>query len=133
MTTPTDLREWAQGFRVRNPEPQRATPPEEQGRRLATLRRPKDRSEIRITWSEYQGSPFLNIRVWAEGHDGQLWPQKERGFSIRLRELPDVAEAIAEAMALADEHTANRPRAGESRRELAPVPGADFDEFGEQP
>jgi hypothetical protein len=132
MATGTELREWAQGVRARNPEPRRATPPEEQGRRLTTLRRPKDRLEIRITWSEYQGSPYLNIGVWAEGSDGQLWPQKEHGFSIRLRELPDVAEAIAEALTLADKHMANRPRAGESRRESVPASGAEFDELGER-
>jgi hypothetical protein len=132
MTTPTDLRAWAQGFRNRNPEPSRATPPEEQGRRLATLRRPKDKLEIRITWCEYEGNPYLNIRVWAESSDGRLWPQKERGFSIRLRELPDVAEAIAEAMTLADQHLASRPGAGEHRREPAPTPDNLFDEFGEE-
>ena len=130
MTTATDLREGAQGFRARNLEPRRSTPPEEQGRRLATLKRPKDRAEIRLTWCEYEGHPYLNIRVWAEDHDGQLWPQKERGFSIRLRELPDVAEAIAEALALADQHLANRPRSGGGRRESVPAPGTDFDEFG---
>jgi hypothetical protein len=131
MATANDLRERTRGFRSRNPEPGRATPPEEQGKRLATLKRPKDRAEIRITWSEYQGRPYLNVRVWAEGHDGQLWPQKERGFSIRLHELLDVADAIAEAMALADEHMANRPGAGQGRRERAAAPRPDFDEFGE--
>jgi hypothetical protein len=130
MMTPTELRRSAQGFRSRHPARDRASPPEEQGRRLVTLKRPKDRAEIRLTWSEYEGSPYLNIRVWAEGHDGQLWPQKERGFSIRLRELPDVAEAIAEAMTLADQHMANRPRVGEGRRGSVPMTGADFDEFG---
>jgi hypothetical protein len=129
--TAAELREWAEGFRSRNPEPGRASPPEEEGRRLATLRRPKDRAEIRITWAEYQGNPYLAIRVWAEGHDGRLWPQKERGFSIRLRELPVVADAIAEALALADEHLTNRPQPAESPRESPPAPRAEFDEFAE--
>jgi hypothetical protein len=133
MTTATDLRQQAASFRDRHPEPRRASPPIEQGRRLATLERPKDNAEIRITWSEYEGSPYLSIRVWAQGHDGRLWPQKERGFSVRLRELPAVADAIAEALALADEHLANRPRAGADRRGPAPTPHAHFDEFGGAP
>jgi hypothetical protein len=129
MTTASQLRERANGFRARNPEPGRASPPEEQGRRLATLRRPKDHAEIRLTWCEYEGHPYLNIRVWAEGHDGQFWPQKERGFSIRLRELPELADAVAEAMALADGHLAGRPQPREGRRDGVPA-SDEFDEFG---
>jgi hypothetical protein len=131
MVTPVDLHERAQGFRNRHPQPSRATPPEEQGRRLATLERPKDREEIRINWCEYEGNPYLNIRVWAEGHDGRFWPQRERGFSIRVRELPDVAEAIAEAMTLAEGHLADRPGVAGGRRESVQAPRDDFDEFEE--
>jgi hypothetical protein len=110
----TDLRTWAQSLRGHLPPTRQANPPDEQGERLATLERPQDDSEIRICWCEYQGSPYLGVRVWSRGHDGKMWPQKDKGFSVRLRELPDVAEAITRAMELADRHlagaTARNPR-----------------------
>jgi hypothetical protein len=144
-----DLRHRAQSLRQRLPERRQASPPPEQGRRLATIPRPKDDEELRISWCEYEGHPYLGVRFWRRGDDGQFWPDKARGFSIRLRELPDVAEAIAEALELADQHQAQRARqeprpaaphgraeengvrgrgdaSGADRR---PGPG-EFDEFG---
>lgn len=108
----TDLRSRAQSLRQRFPERRQATPPPEQGRRLATIQRPKDDAEIRLSWCEYEGHPYLSIRVWTRGKDGQWWPDKHRGFSVRLRELPTVAEAVAEALELADQHLdqAGRPQ-----------------------
>jgi hypothetical protein len=136
-----DLRQRADHLGGRLPERRAATPPPEQGRRLATLPRPKEDAEIRITWAEYEGNPFVGVRVWRKGDDGQLWPDKHRGFSIRLRELPDVAAAIAEALDLAEEHlsrpqsTRDRPAARPSISPDAPkypgpTPGrGGFDEF----
>ena len=106
----SDLRSRAESFRGRLPERRHASPPPEQGKRLATIPRPKDDEEIRISWCEYEGHPYLGIRFWKRGDDGQFWPDKHRGFSIRLRELPDVAEAIGEALELADEHVARGGR-----------------------
>lgn len=123
----TDLRSKAQSFRQRLPDRRGAQPPPEQGRRLVTLPRPKDDAEIRLNWCEYEGNPYLGIRVWTKGADGQYWPDKHRGFSVRLRELPDVAEAIAEALELADEHLARQPM-----RTAAPRERGGFDEFGGQ-
>jgi hypothetical protein len=39
---------------------------------------------------------------------GAWWPDKNRGFSIRLRKLPDVAEALSQALDLAEEHQRQR-------------------------
>jgi hypothetical protein len=50
------------------------------------------------------------VRFWKRGDDGHFWPDKHRGFSIRLRELPDFAEAISEALELADAHVAQGGR-----------------------
>jgi hypothetical protein len=135
MTTAAELRQQARDFRARNPDPPRASPPQEQGRRLATFERSDDNAEIRLAWTDYQGSPYLSIRVWARGQDGRMWPQKGRGFSVRVRELPILADAVAEALTLADQHMANRPRAGgdPAARGPAPTPRAQFDEFGGPP
>lgn len=134
MHAATDLRQRAQSFRSRLPERRTATPPPEQGRRLAMIPRPKDDEEIRISWAEYEGHPYLAIRFWRKGDDGQFWPDKHRGFSVRLRELPDVAEAIGEALELADRHLAERSRQPARSAPARPQPGAadrrpDFDEF----
>jgi hypothetical protein len=119
----SDLRQRAASFRGRLPEHRRATPPPEQGRRLLEIPRPKDDEEIRISWAEYEGHPYPAIRFWCKGDDGQFWPDEHRGFGVRLREIPDVAEAIAEALELADRHLAERPR--QPARRDAPRPAAD--------
>lgn len=108
MTAAESLRNQAQRLRGALPSRRQATPPAEQGQRLTTIPRPKDDAEIRLNWCEYDGHPYLSIRVWVKDDDGQFWPDKHRGFSIRLRELSDVADAIAQAMTLANDHLENR-------------------------
>jgi hypothetical protein len=140
----SDLRDRARSLRQHLPERRQSSPPPEHGRRLATIPRPKDDEEIRINWCEYEGHPYLSIRFWCRADDGQFWPDKHRGFSIRIRELPDVAAAIAEAVDLAEEHLGSRPQqqpqrqVGADRRHWNPstLPGAEasgpgFDEFAE--
>ena len=73
------------------------TAPIEQGERLATASR-GDSEELRFSWSEYNGRPFLNIRLWNRDVSGQWWPTKDKGIAIRRHELPDLAEAVAGAM-----------------------------------
>ena len=46
---------------------------------------------------------------------GGWWPDK-RGIAIRVRELPDLAEALAAALDLAAEHQAPRPTSSGPRR-----------------
>jgi hypothetical protein len=139
-TSNSDLRDRARQLRDRLPDRRQSKPPPETGRRLATLSRPRDDDEIRITWSEFEGNPYVGVRFWRRGDDGQFWPDKHRGFSIRLHELADVAEAIAAAIDLAEEHLASRPQqrpqrpAGDGRRSWRPpsLPGMStepFDEF----
>jgi hypothetical protein len=136
----SDLRDRARQLRDRLPERRQAKPPPETGRRLATLSRPRDDDEIRITRSEFEGNPYVGVRFWRRDDSGQFWPDKHRGFSIRLHELADVAEAIAAAIDLAEEHLGSRSRrrperqAGDGRRPSCPpsLPGMSaepFDEF----
>jgi hypothetical protein len=121
MPPATDLRQKATSLRGRLPERRQSQPPQENGRRLASIRRGPD-EELRVHWSEYQRRPFLSLRIWTRDPQGGWWPDGKRGVAIRIRELADLAEAIAEALELADEHVARQPRQparGEAPRDRA--------------
>jgi hypothetical protein len=123
------------------PSPADSHPPEDTGRRLATCPRGKD-EELRISWCEYEGNPYLNLRIWkCDRYHRGWWPDR-RGIAIRVRELPDLAEALAAALDLAAEHQASRPSGPEPRprrdRPVSPGPspparagGGEFSEFSE--
>jgi hypothetical protein len=102
-------------------------PPEETGLRIATLHRGRD-EELRINWSEYEGSPYLSLRIWSRDYRGRFWPDRRRGCSIRIRELGQVAEAIGTARAYAAsigvgcDATAPRPAAGGPARRRSAAP-----------
>jgi hypothetical protein len=142
MSTASDLRDHAERFRQALPPRRSATPPAENGPRLGTIQRSAD-EEIRVNWSEYEGKPFVSIRMWKRGDDGQHWPDGKRGIAIRIRELPDLAAAIAAALDEAEatnrqwrEHQANRPPSPMPGRRVEPAtsPAASslpFDEFSE--
>src|ERR1041385_2693657 len=107
---------------------QAAEAPGENGQRLATLDRSgKDaREELRVTLAEYNGHPYVSMRVWALSNDGQWWPVKSKGCSVRISECGDVAAALKRAEQLAHEHagtsegygqpSAPRPHSGHARR-----------------
>ncbi len=101
------LRQGAGGLRQVLPERRPATPPEDTARRLVTLSRTtKDgqAEELRLSWSEYEGRPYVSVRWWTQDANGSWWPEKARGFTIRVRELPEFADGIAQALELAEEH-----------------------------
>lgn len=81
--------------------------PEERGERLATLPRGES-EELRVTWDQYEGRPYLSLRLWTRGTDGQWWPDKTRGITVRRHELATFAEglevALDRAAALQTEH-----------------------------
>jgi hypothetical protein len=79
--------------------------PEERGERLATLSR-NEGVEVRITWDQYKGSPFLGLREWMPGTDG-MYPTK-KGVTVRVSELPALANALADALDRAEAHAATR-------------------------
>lgn len=81
-------------------EPKAQAKPE--GRRLVTIQRGQD-GELRLTWDEYEGRPFLSLRLWQRTEDGQAIPTK-KGLSIRLRELPELVEGLVQACEAAQAH-----------------------------
>jgi hypothetical protein len=78
------------------PRPEQPAPPQEQGERLATLPRNQG-EELRINLAEYDGRPYLALRIWARGSDGNLWPVKGKGGSIRVAEIDEVIDALNRA------------------------------------
>ena len=77
--------------------------PVENGKRLATLYR-GHAEEMRVNWAEFNGHPFLNLRVWRCGLDGIWRPDRERGCSVKVRELASLSEAVQVALELATGH-----------------------------
>lgn len=77
-------------------------PPADDGLRLACLERGED-EQLRITWAEYKGRPYVSLQVWTQDRRGRWWPDRRRSVSIRIRELTRVSKAIFEAMNIADE------------------------------
>jgi hypothetical protein len=74
--------------------------PTENGQRLATLERgPVE--QLRVTWARFKGWPFLSLRVWHCGSDGVWRPDRERGCTVKLRELDAFAQAVQVARELA--------------------------------
>src|SRR5207302_8681587 len=99
-----------------HPNPPRPSqgPPQETGERLATFQRGRTGEELRVTLAEYEGHPFISLRVWAPGSDGRLWPVKGTGGSIRLRAVPELADVLA-LVAAGDDDGPQRQQ-GKTRR-----------------
>jgi hypothetical protein len=77
--------------------PRQADPPEERGRRLATIPRGDD-VELRVSLDSYRGHPYLSLRLWGQDVlSGEWWPLKGRGLSIRVGELEQVVDALESA------------------------------------
>lgn len=70
------------------------SPSPAEGRRLATLRRGKE-GELRLTWEDSAGHPFLRLRVWART-DWGLSPTR-KALTIRMKELPELLEGLLAA------------------------------------
>jgi len=99
------LRERAAGLRQALGPPRERRAPVETGKRLATVQRDEN-TELRVVWDEYEGKPYLALRIW-ERRDGAWYPT-QKGVTVRLRELPSVADGIAAALDEAERYTAQR-------------------------
>ena len=123
--TPNDLRGRAAHLRGQLPPPPAAGgPPQDLGHRLLTLPRGQD-EELRLSLDAYEGHPFLNVRIWTRDTDGRGWWPSKRGVTLKLRELADVAEALAEALDRMAEHQALWPPGpGPGPRRDRPAPPA---------
>jgi hypothetical protein len=73
--------------------PRRPEPPADNGERVATFDRGRG-VELRVCLSEYEGYPYISLRVWERGPGGGFWPTR-KGCSVRLSEAPELAAALA--------------------------------------
>jgi hypothetical protein len=91
--------------RFGRPAPGAPQPPFETGQRLATFPRGlQAEEELRVALCHYKGFPFVTLRVWEQDDQGQWWPVRGKGLSVRARECAGIAEALAsvsELLALA--------------------------------
>jgi hypothetical protein len=138
MSNADDLRARASRYRDENPPRRQGGPPKESGTRIGTIKR-SDSEELRINWQEFEGKPFVSLRMWTRANDGTWWPDPKRGLSFRLRELGDVGEALASAMDMASEYRKSRsacgPDPGPHERSRKPYDPAHLPDRGqgEQP
>ncbi len=77
--------------------------PVENGKRLATLYRGMS-EEMRVNWAQMNGYPFLHLRLWRCGLDGVWRSDRERGCTVKVRELAAFSEAVQVALELATGH-----------------------------
>jgi hypothetical protein len=85
-----------------------AEAPAPSGETLATFPRKGPngvRQELRVVLDEYQGHPYVSVRLWQANQDGAFWPLKGKGVSIRLSEAEGVAVALQEAIDRAEQPT----------------------------
>lgn len=112
MTRPTDaLRAAADALETRQRSRRGGgEAPEERGERLATVPR-RDGAELRITWDEYKGSPYMGLREWTKDRSGgpSMFPTKT-GITVRRGELPALARAVADAIDRAVAHEEKHPK-----------------------
>ncbi len=106
------LTQKAQGLRSTLPRSGGGTPPQDSGVRLATLPRPE--GELRFTWNEYEGRFYLRFQLWSKGDDGSFWPVKGQGFTIRIKDLPDLAEGVQKALDMALKESRHQPATNHS-------------------
>ncbi len=109
------LRRGAQDLAAAQQPQQHSQPPQEQGKRLATIPRGEG-EELRVTWGEYQGHYFLSIRLWSKDRSGGgWWPVKGKGISIKPRELAAFAQGVLSALTEAKRHQPKANNGQQSR------------------
>lgn len=54
--------------------------------------------ELRLTLQEYEGHPFLNVRLWTLDPRGGWHPDKARGIALRVRELHAMRDGLDAAL-----------------------------------
>jgi len=80
----------------------RPTPPVDNGHRLLTIRRTFE-EELRISINEFRGHRFVSFRLWTCNRFGDWYPDRERGVTIRARDLQAAIAALVEAARILEE------------------------------
>jgi hypothetical protein len=104
----SELTRKANDLRRSLPPERTGTPPQMKGQLLGTL--PHREGEVRISWDIYEDHHFLSVRLWTVDDNKQYWPSKI-GFTVRLRDLPTLGEAVGKGIDLALKETEQQNRA----------------------
>ena len=111
-------------------------PPAPTGTLLATFPRPSREGqdcELRLVLDEYQGHPYLSLRVWQKDQAGAFWPTR-RGVSVRMGEAEGVAEALVQALGRVEPAPLPGPtREAPPRRRQRPEGRSQWDDRGSPP
>lgn len=91
--------------KARGPRRTSKAPPQDTGERERLATFPRDNGELRIGWNEYEGHPYLSLRIWTPDDAGTGWWPSKAGVTVKVRELEDFAQAVARALDLLDEGT----------------------------
>jgi hypothetical protein len=86
----------------REPERPRESPVE-QGKCIAAMKRlagnpGQTDKQLRVTICEFNGHPYIGLRVWFQRDDNQWFPSKQ-GCTIRVGEIDDMIAALQKARA----------------------------------
>jgi Transcriptional Coactivator p15 (PC4) len=60
------------------------------------------RERLRVSIEQFKGVYLINVRKWFEVEDGLLRPGKA-GIALNVKHLPQLAEAMIKALAVASE------------------------------
>jgi hypothetical protein len=60
------------------------------------------REKVRVSIEQFNGTWLINVRKWFEADDGAMRPGKQ-GIALSIKHLPQLAEALAKALAVASE------------------------------
>jgi hypothetical protein len=97
----------------------RPRPPAETGRRLAAMPRGEG-AEMRVVLDRYQDRPYVSLRLWERDRDGEWWPVKGKGCSVRTGEVAELIAALRQVEDILD-------RRDDDGRDDPPRPAADPD------
>ena len=86
----------------------------DEGRVLVRIPRGDGAERLQVAVKEYQGKPFVDVRLWWRTDDGRYLPGK-KGLSIRVRELHEVVRALGDAERQLGQARGVTPAAGERK------------------
>lgn len=74
------------------------------------------KEEFRIALDEYEGKLYLSLRVWERSPNGQWWPVRGKGVTVRVKELVEAIPARQQAASILSEDRGQDEPAPRSNR-----------------
>lgn len=105
------LTQRANQLRNQLPRNGQGTPPVMKGQLLGTL--PHKDGQVRLVWDTFEGHSFLSVRLWTSDDGKSFWPSKT-GFTIKVKDIPSLADAVSQALDLALKESRHQPATNHS-------------------